>query len=218
MADDARLTIALVVFDTGPLITLAAADSLDYLNLLNAPVLIPDAVFYEATAKHGALGAQDITAWVQENSDTVRLIPTAVFGLAQSLRANVTLTEQERRGITRNLGERAALEVIGTQLDRSELGNRGLLVLEDNNAARAARLEPEVIPVTTMDFLKTLEAEGRINSADAVLERAENAGRYIARQELLQADHERGMAALRQVMKVLPPSEPAREPGETPWP
>jgi hypothetical protein len=36
------------VLDTAPLIILAAADSLDYLLYPNVPVVIPDAVFYEA--------------------------------------------------------------------------------------------------------------------------------------------------------------------------
>ncbi len=44
---DAR--ISLYVLDTVPLITLAAADSLDYLLYPNVLVVIPDAVFYEAT-------------------------------------------------------------------------------------------------------------------------------------------------------------------------
>jgi hypothetical protein len=39
----------LIVMDTGPLITLAAADSLDYLLYPNVPIYIPDAVLLEAT-------------------------------------------------------------------------------------------------------------------------------------------------------------------------
>jgi hypothetical protein len=39
----------LIVTDTGPLITLAAADVLDYLLYPGVPVYIPDAVLYEAT-------------------------------------------------------------------------------------------------------------------------------------------------------------------------
>ena len=46
MADALRL----FVVDTGPLITLAAAQSLDHLLYVEgASVVIPDAVFYEAT-------------------------------------------------------------------------------------------------------------------------------------------------------------------------
>ena len=42
--------------DTGPLITLAAADSLDYLLYPAVPLYVPDAVLYEATRDSAALG------------------------------------------------------------------------------------------------------------------------------------------------------------------
>jgi hypothetical protein len=41
--------VAIIVTDVPPLITLAAAQSLDYLLYADLPVVIPDAVFYEAT-------------------------------------------------------------------------------------------------------------------------------------------------------------------------
>ncbi len=50
----------LIVPDTGPLITLAAADSLDYLLYPGVPVYVPDAVLYEATIRGDALGAQSM--------------------------------------------------------------------------------------------------------------------------------------------------------------
>jgi hypothetical protein len=53
--------VALFVVDTGPLITLAAADSLDYLLYPNVPIIIADAVFYEATRDGAKLGAQSIS-------------------------------------------------------------------------------------------------------------------------------------------------------------
>jgi len=39
--------LKLFVVDTGPLINLASAQSLDYLLYVNADVVIPDAVLYE---------------------------------------------------------------------------------------------------------------------------------------------------------------------------
>ena len=52
--------VSLFVLDTGPLITLAAADSLDYLLYPKVSVIIPDAVFYEATRDSAKLGAQSV--------------------------------------------------------------------------------------------------------------------------------------------------------------
>ena len=64
-----RPRASLFVLDTGPLITLAAADSLDYLLYPNVPVVIPDAVFYEATRDSAKLGAQSIIDWVKAHHD-----------------------------------------------------------------------------------------------------------------------------------------------------
>jgi hypothetical protein len=63
-----ELHAKLIVPDTGPLITLAAADSLDYLLYPEVPVYVPDAFLYEATVKSDALGAQSIAEWVQRHS------------------------------------------------------------------------------------------------------------------------------------------------------
>ena len=41
--------LKIFVVDTGPLITLAVARSLDYLLYVNADIVIPDAVLHEAT-------------------------------------------------------------------------------------------------------------------------------------------------------------------------
>jgi hypothetical protein len=48
---DEPLHAKLIVPDTGPLITLAAADSLDYLLYPAVPVYVPDAVLYEPQSK-----------------------------------------------------------------------------------------------------------------------------------------------------------------------
>jgi hypothetical protein len=52
------LEVAIIVTYAPPLITLAAAQSLDYLLYPALPVIIPDAVFHEATHAAGKLGAQ----------------------------------------------------------------------------------------------------------------------------------------------------------------
>jgi hypothetical protein len=211
MADEGTLTVALVVFDTGPLITLAAAESLDYLKLPNVPVVIPDAVFYEATAKFDALGAQTIQEWVLANLDVVRIAPTSIFSGAQALLGNETIPAAQRRAVLKDMGERAALEVIGAEIDRAKPTQRALLVVEDNEAARVARLQPEIIPLSTTDFLKTLEEEGRINSADAVLDHAQDVGRSASRIEILPQEHERGVEAVRQALARRQLPNPANE-------
>lgn len=185
-----------MVLDTGPLITLAAADSLDLLSYPASPVAVPDAVFYEATNKQGSLGQQAIIDWARTRASLVRIVPTEVFADASALL--LSGVQRPRKG----LGEEAAYEVL-----RSiglGVGEFGILIAEDADVLATIRERPEfgsVLPLTTPDFLDLLESEGWINSADQVLAAAEDAGRHISRARALTEEHERGMAALRAVMR-----------------
>ena len=105
MADD-EVTAKLIVSDTGPLITLAAANSLDYLLYPGIPVYLPDAVLYEATINSGALGAASIALWIQANSQHVHPIATETYANFQALRERNPAHRQ------RDMGEQAALEAL----------------------------------------------------------------------------------------------------------
>lgn len=172
--------IVLFVVDTGPLITLAAADSLDYLLFPRASVVIPDAVFYEATRDIGKLGAQEIVAWVQTHNRDIELAATHAYVNFEAARlANPNAHEP-------NLGVRAAIEVI-EEPSRLEDGERALLLCEETAVTRriVVRERERLIELSTMDFLKVLESEQRIQSADAVFARALAAGRTPGRHEKL---------------------------------
>lgn len=195
--DDLRLR--LVVLDTGPLITLAAADGLDYLLYPGLPVQLPDAVLYEATVKSEALGAESIARWAQSRPDAVRVVPTQAYADFLTLRS-INPGHRER-----HLGERAAIEAIryGAILVEDE---RALLLTEDDRMRRGSVIVlPEdrerMIVVTTWDFLIGLEQAGRINSADAVYRRAEGAGRSASRQSALAAQHEKAQEAVRALLR-----------------
>lgn len=160
--------VRIIVSDTTPLITLAAAKSLDYLLYPGLPVLIPDAVFFEATNVAGKLGAQEILDWYRGHVEGVRIEPTEVFAIAQlAARAG-------RR--SRDLGERAALEVIRHYpLAEQE---RALLLSDDRDVGRVVVIDPDrLVLLTTWDYLRQLEAAQRIQSADAVIAAVRAAGR-----------------------------------------
>lgn len=166
MAVDVRLIVA----DAPPLITLAAARSLDYLLYPQLPVLIPDAVFHEATAAGGKLGAQEILDWYRAHMDEVRIEPTEIFQNEMSLR------ELAGHRPSRDLGERAALEVIRS-LPLAET-ERALLLSDDRDAERLSIVDPaRLILLTTWDYLRQLEDAQRIQSADAVIAAVRAAGR-----------------------------------------
>jgi hypothetical protein len=168
--------VRIIVSDTPPLITLAAAKSLDYLLYPALPVIIPDAVFVEATNVAGKLGAQEILDWYREHTDAVRVEPTEAFATAQlAARAG-------RR--SRDLGERAALEVIRNYPLAEQA--RALLLSDDRDIGRVVVIDPDrLILLTTWDYLRQLEEAQRIQSADAVIEAVRAAGRNPPTLDLL---------------------------------
>lgn len=189
------LEAKIVVTDTGPLITLAAAERLDYLLYPGLPVLVPDAVFYEAVRDEEAIGARAIVDWIQVHSGAVLMLPTAVF--------SDYLRNVEARGPYRekDLGERAAIEVVTDAISLGE-NERALLMMEDDRALRRVLLPGapalgRMIPLTTRDFLEALEEARRIQSADEVYRAAENRGRLPGRATVLRQQHEDALAAVR---------------------
>ena len=107
--------IRLIVVDTAPLITLAAANSLDYLFYPDLHVVIPDAVFHEAAAGASKLGAQVIIDWYRTNRGKVTIEPTEAFDAEQ------LLSEQAGYRPTRDLGERAAIEIVRMAISSTAL-------------------------------------------------------------------------------------------------
>lgn len=170
--------VTLIVSDAPPLITLAAAASLDYLLYPALPVIIPDAVFHEATYAASKLGAQEILDWYRRHIDQVRVEPTDVF------REEIVLRETlPGRKPARDIGERAAIEIIRNI--PLAVDARALLLSDDRDAERLLVFEPtKTILLTTWDYLRQLEQAQRIQSADAVMEAVKNAGRNVPERDL----------------------------------
>jgi len=163
--------VAVIVTDTPPLTTLAAAQRLDYLLYSALPVIIPDAVFYEATGQIDRLGAQEIIEWQRAHHTAVLIEPTEAF--------KNELQRLARQGgrLEKDLGERAAVEIIRTfPLAEHE---RAILLSDDRDVNRVVVIDPrKIILLTTWDYLRQLEEARRIQSADAVFEAARERGRH----------------------------------------
>jgi hypothetical protein len=192
--------LKLFVVDTGPLITLAVAQSLDYLLFVNADLIIPDAVLHEATRDASRLGAQDIIDWVKAHRDRVEIAPTRayqVFDAARSVMPN--LREPD-------LGERAAVEVI-EEPDRLQGAERGVLLCEETAVLRrvVVRDRGRIVELSTLDFLRILEAEQRIQSAEQVFALAAEAGRQASRAEKLAAADAGTREAIQALVRPTPP-------------
>ncbi len=135
--------VALFVTDTGPLITLAAAESLDYLLLTPLDVVVPDAVVYEATKDVDALGAAAILEWLQRNAARVRVAPTSIF--ADVFVASTAGVRPRFKG----LGERAAMEAIESA--GLPPGSAAVLLTEDDKVyRRLLALDGGAPPETTI--------------------------------------------------------------------
>jgi hypothetical protein len=170
--------VAIIVTDSPPLITLAAAQCLDYLLYPGLPVLIPDAVFHESTSAAGKLGAQEILDWYRRHVDLVRVEPTQAFETEILARE-----ASPGRALPRDLGERAAIEVVREHARRGE--SHALLLSDDRDVERLVVVQPEqVILLTTWDYLRQLEEAQRIQSADAVMQAVLRAGRNPPRRDL----------------------------------
>jgi hypothetical protein len=177
------IEIAIIVTDSPPLITLAVAQSLDYLLYPALQIIIPDAVFHEATFSAGKLGAGEILDWYRAHTDQVRVEPTDIFSEEMVLRESMP-----GRRPARDVGERAAIEIIRNYPLADDA--RALLLSDDRDASRLLVFEPEkTILLTTWDYLRQLAAGRRIQSADAVIERVRQAGRNPPRRDLW-SDHD----------------------------
>jgi hypothetical protein len=146
-----ELRAKLIVPDTGPLINLAAADSLDYLLYPGVPVCVPDAVLYEATVRGDALGAQSIAEWAQGHSQQVFPLVTQTFA------DHLAMLEAGLK-TPRDLGERAAIEAIRHTLVLGK-DERAIFITEDDRLLTGTYVvldqdRDRMISITTWGFLE----------------------------------------------------------------
>lgn len=126
-------------------------------------------VEHEATRHADQLGAQSIIKWAQANQGRLAVVPTQTF-------ADHRVLQEANPGRKRNrdLGERAALEVLR---DTQQIGpgERGILLFEDGDILChkvVIRDANRLLLLTTADLLRALKLEGRLQSADHLLDSA----------------------------------------------
>lgn len=177
------MNIAIIVTDSGPLITLAIAGSLDALFLPNLPVIVPDMVRHEVIQDITKPGASLVAEWIRSN-DPLRLTvrPTEVFEEYMLLKSINPATKSKNRG------EQAAAEVLGRELEGKDFG--AVLLFEDSAVRKTnflTRLPDCVVVTSTSEFLLGLERRGLLpQSAQTILDQAvdvrgnEILARYLA--------------------------------------
>lgn len=178
--------LGLLVTDASPLITLAAAEALECLTMPGLRVLIPDMVYFEVTQDLAKTGAEDIVQWARRHEGQVEVVMTSVFSEFQVLRA------ADRRTRSKGRGEQSALEVLNAEIDKDP-DLEALLLFEDNDVKKRSfvrGLPERVIALSTGDLLHELEAAGRIQSSDRILDMAAEKERNIAAQREPQSNDE----------------------------
>lgn len=162
------MKFSLIVTDSGPLITLAVAGSLDVLFLPNLPVIVPDMVRHEVIQDLSKPGAALVAEWIRLN-DPHRLTvgPTEVFEEFMLLKSMNPATK------TKNRGEQAAAEVLGRELEGQDFG--AILLFEDSAVRKTnflTRLPDGVVVTSTSELLFGLESRGLLQDAQSILDRA----------------------------------------------
>lgn len=159
---------ALIVTDSGPLITLGVASALDALLAAKLPLIIPDMVRFEVIRDLTKPGAQEVADWIRsQEGGALRVASTEVFEEYQFLAA-------ARPGVrTAGRGEQAAAEVLGKELANKDHG--AILLFEDSDVRKQnflVRLPDDVLVTSTSEFLFGLESLHLVPDAAAILRRA----------------------------------------------
>ena len=138
-------------------------------------------MLHEATYDAARLGAQDIIEWVKAHRGQIEIAPTKAYAIFDAARATIPNLREP------DLGERAAVEVI-EEPDRLS-AERGLLLCDESAVLKrvVVRDRARIVELSTLDFLRILAAERRIQSADDVFQLAAQAGRWPSRAEKLAA-------------------------------
>ncbi len=159
---------ALIVTDSGPLITLGVAGALDALLAPALPVIVPDMVRFEVIRDLSKPGAQEVADWIRSREGVgLRVASTEVFEDFQVISATRPGTKTAGRG------EQAAAEVLSKELADENHG--AILLFEDSDVRKQnflVRLPDEVLVISTSEFLFGLEGVGLLPSAEDILQKA----------------------------------------------
>ncbi|MEO8652766.1 MAG: hypothetical protein ABI409_01445 [Ramlibacter sp.] len=160
--------LSLIITDSGPLITLAVAGSLDALLLPKLPIIVPDMVRFEVIRDLSKPGAQQVADWIRaQEGPALRVASTEIFEEYQILLGIRPMTTAGNRG------EQAAAEVLGQQLDGNDHG--AILLFEDSAVHKQnflIRLPDEAVATSTSELLFGLESVGLVRNASEILLRA----------------------------------------------
>ena len=167
------MTNTLLLPDTGPLITLAYAQSLDLLFKPGWPVCIVDMVLEEVTRNQTPTSLA-IADWVKANN--LKVLPTRTLAHLKHRQASGGAPPRKS-----NLGELAIQEAMN-DFALIDSPPTGVFLFEDHKIARTSFLLPaQCRKVSTRAFLIFLEQKGWLRSAAEVERKAIVNGRNFSK-------------------------------------
>lgn len=163
------MNLSIIVTDSSPLITLAIAGELDALLLPKLKVLVPDMVRFEVIRYPDKPGAKEAANWLRVNS-----VAKKVFIESTEIYEDFLILQKAKpEHKIKDSGESAAAEVLNNVLQNKNFG--AILIFEDSAVKKPnylRRLPPEVVIVSTSEFLHGLQANNLIKSANEILDKA----------------------------------------------
>ena len=162
MAPDLKKKCVLVIPDAGPLISLQKAGCLHLLLKLEIPIIVLDAVYYEVVVDPEKYESdKELKEFFDLN---VKYYTTYV--------GDVMLQKRNSGEKCKQMGDAAILEFMQNDVEDLAKDNPLLLLLEDSGLLISFKNRfSNVHFLSTTGFLRGLEREKIIDSADAVLQR-----------------------------------------------
>jgi predicted nucleic acid-binding protein len=164
----------LVIPDSGPLISLYRANSLDVLLTLDMPIILVDEVVAEVAAKPDQ-SDQDATiaAFITTNDRVVKIARTDVGD------DQVALRQAGLHKSGRNMGEAAIADFMAKTMPQLIKNNAPVLLLYEDGDVKGKRmiLPNNVHLLSTVGMLKGMERAGIIASSEVIIEAMIKSGR-----------------------------------------
>ncbi len=181
--------IAVVMPDTGPLISLGLVRRLDLIDRFNSHILITDAVRIELLeGGPSAPERETLSEWIASGGNRLRVVETVSGSLLQKafdLLDYVPEGERERhrrdiRRQMRNVGENAIRDLAEEMRGGLAHDTTGLVLFEDRRV-RNMDFGPHARRMSTWSFALALETLNVIPSAEGLFDQIEKAGRTASR-------------------------------------
>jgi hypothetical protein len=148
---------------------------LDLLLALNVPIFIVDQVVYETTRDLRFPDAVEIKRFISDHKDEVHVVETFVGSALAEKRARDGENKREK-----GAGEAAAAEFFA-RLDEfvSDADTPALMLFEDDDILKKRFFLPDNVHLlSTTGLIYGLEQRGLVKSADEILEKINQAGRF----------------------------------------